>query len=185
MSGGPRPSAPASGATVEEVLEAGQAAFRARDLPAAHHAFERGHRRDPRHPRAMSWYGVTLVLVERNLNLGVSLCEQALRLGAAPELHLNLARVHLALQHRERALRAVARGLLAAPDHPGLLAARDSLGTRQTPALPFLARGNPLNRLLGRLRHRWSGRGGLARKVCPVELGSPPGAPAAPASPGS
>jgi len=133
----------------------------------------------------MSWYGVTLVLVERNLNLGVSLCEQALRLGAAPELHLNLARVHLALQHRERALRAVARGLLAAPDHPGLLAARDSLGTRQTPALPFLARGNPLNRLLGRLRHRWSGRGGLARKVCPVELGSPPGAPAAPASPGS
>lgn len=186
MSGLPTPSAAAATA-VEEVraaLEAGLAAFQARDLETAHRAFERAHRRDRRHASAMSWYGVTLVLVERNLALGVSLCDQALRAGPSPELHLNLARVHLALRQRDRAVRAVGRGLLAAPGHQGLLAAQAALGARHAPALPFLARANPLNRLLGRLRHRWSGRRAATGKVSPEELGSQPrAAPAPPATP--
>jgi tetratricopeptide (TPR) repeat protein len=172
-------------AAVEEVraaLAEGLAAFQARDLPGAHRAFERAHRRDPRDPHAMSWYGVTLVLVERNLSLGVSLCDQALRAALDPDLLLNLARVHLALAHRERAVRAVQRGLEAAPGHPGLQAALAALGTRREPVLPLLGRANPLNRLLGRLRARWSSRRGPAYELSPVALGSPPAAPA-PAQP--
>lgn len=158
-------------------LEEGLAAFQARDLPAAHLAFERAHRRDPRQPRAMSWYGVTLVLVERNSALGLSLCDQALRPGPDPELLLNLARVHLALNSRERAVRAVLRGLQAAPGHPALLAAQAALGSRRAPVLPLLGRGNPLNRLLGRLRHRWSRRHAPAYELSPVALGAPPASP--------
>ena len=170
----------ASSTTADEVraaLDEGLAAFRARDLPAAHRAFERAHRRGPRHPRAMSWYGVTLVLVERNLSLGVSLCDQAVRPGPDPELLLNLARVHLALNQRERAVRAVERGLLAAPGDEPLRSALRALGTRRTPVLPFLDRGNPLNRMLGRLRHRWSHRHGAAQELSPLALGAPPEAP--------
>ena len=155
-------------------LAAGLARFASRDLPGAHTAFERAHREAPRDPRAMSWYGVTLVLVERNITLGISLCDQALK-GAptAPELLLNSARVHLALNQRQRAARAITRGLEAWPEDAGLLAARAALGTRRQPFIPALSRDNPLNRLLGRLRHRWERRGQPTPELSPETLGVP------------
>jgi hypothetical protein len=154
--------------------EEGRAAFAARDLPAAHTAFERAHRRDPRDPVYMSWYGVTLVLVEKNSNLGVNLVDQALRAaGPDPELLLNSARIHLALNQRDRAARALARGLELFPADPRLLAARDAMGTRRAPVIPFLGRSNPLNKLLGRLRHRWAHRKGPVYELSPVTLGVP------------
>ncbi|BDG01619.1 tetratricopeptide repeat protein [Anaeromyxobacter oryzae] len=174
MTAAPLTEARGGDAEAAAAFDEGQAAFVARDLSAAHSAFERAHRRDPRDPRFMSWYGVTLVLVERNSNLGVLLCDQALRLaGADPELLLNQARVHLALNQRERAVRAVARGLELWPDDPRLALARDALGTRRSPVLPFLSRNNPLNRALGRLRHRWQRRHGPAYELSPIALGVP------------
>lgn len=155
-------------------FEEGRAAFEARDVEGAHAAFERAHRRAPRDPRLMSWYGVTLVLVEKNSNLGVVLCEQALRLaGPEPELLLNQARVHLALKQRERAVRAILRGLETHPDDARLRAAKDALGTRRAPVISFLSRDNPLNRILGRLRHRWSQRKVPHYELSPVALGVP------------
>ena len=155
-------------------FEEGLAAFEARDVEAAHAAFERAHRRAPGDARFMSWYGVTLVLVERNSNLGVVLCDQALRTaGPDAELFLNQARVHVALRQRERAVRAILRGLEISPGDPRLIAARDAIGTRRPPVVPFLSRDNPLNRLLGRLRHRWSQRHQPAYELSPVALGRP------------
>jgi hypothetical protein len=156
----------------------GCAAFAARDLPGAHEAFGRAHRRDSRDPRFMSWYGVTLVLVERNSNLGVVLCDQALRAaGPDPELLLNQARVHLHLNQRDRAVRAIVRGLELFPDDPRLAAARDAMGIRRPPVIPFLSRKNPLNRLLGRLRHRWAQRNVPPYERSPIALGVPFAAP--------
>jgi hypothetical protein len=154
--------------------EEGCAAFLARDLEAAHAAFERAYRRDSRDPRFMSWYGVTLVIVERNSNLGVQLCDQALRSGGVdPELLLNSARVHVALNQRERAVRAVARGLELWPEDDRLRAARDALGIRRAPVISFLSRGNPINRVLGRIRHRWQQRNTPDYELSPVALGVP------------
>ena len=79
MSDSTSPAPSAADPAVDAALEEGLAAFGARDVDSAHVAFERAYRRDSRAPRAMSWYGVTLVLVERNSNLGVMLCDQALR----------------------------------------------------------------------------------------------------------
>jgi Flp pilus assembly protein TadD len=164
----------ASGAEPNGPLEEGLAAWAARDVGGAHAAFERAHRRDPREPRAMSWYGVTLVLVERNSNLGVLLCDQAVRLaGPGAELLLNQARVHLALNQRDRAVRPILRGLELDPDDPRLQCARDALGTRRPPVLPFLSRNNPLNRVLGRLRHRWQQRRVPPYELSPLALGDP------------
>ncbi len=154
--------------------EEGRAAFAARQIDRAHAAFERAHRRSPADPRYMSWYGVTLVLVERNWNLGVVLCEQALRQsGPDPDLLLNQARVHLALNQRERAVRAILRGIELWPQDARLAHARDAIGTRRKPIIPFLSRNNPLNRLLGRIRYRWSRRAGPAYELSPVALGEP------------
>jgi Flp pilus assembly protein TadD len=167
-------------APVLAALEDGRAAFQAMNLEAAHAAFGRAFQRGTRDPRLMSWYGVTLVLVEKNSNLGVQLCDQALRVaGNDPELLLNLARVHLALNQRDRVLQVLARGLEHWPDDPRLQAARAALGTRQDPILPFLSRKNRLNVALGRLRHGWRLRRGPVPELSPATLG----VPAAPAPP--
>jgi hypothetical protein len=155
-------------------FEEGRAALGAHNLEAAHAAFGRAYRRDSRDPRLMSFYGVTLVLVEKNSNLGVQLCDQALRAGGLdPELLLNLARVHLALNQRDRVVQVVGRGLELWPDDPRLLAARAALGNRQDPVVPFLSRNHRLNVLLGRLRHRWRVRRGPLPNLTPATLGVP------------
>jgi tetratricopeptide (TPR) repeat protein len=165
----------------QAAYEEGLAAFLARDPGAAHQAFERAHRRYPRDPRYMSWYGLTLVLVEKNWNLGVVLCDEALRAaGPDPELLLNQARVHLALNQRVRSVQAIQRGLAMWPDHPGLAAARDALGLRRPPVIPFLSRRNLLNAVLGKLRHRWSQRNVPDYELSPLALGIPLPAPASP-----
>ena len=162
-----------TGDAAQDAWEAGRLLFLARDLPGAHIAFERAHRRAPRDPRYMSWYGVTLVLVEKNSNLGVLLCDQALRAaGPDPDLLLNQARVHLGLNQRDRAVRAVTRGLELWPDDRRLQAARDLLGTRREPVIRVLSRNHPLNRLFGRIRHRWAHRHGPAPELSPAALGT-------------
>ena len=168
------PSAGAGDAGARTAHEEGLAAFADANLSSAHAAFERAHRRDPREPTFMSWYGLTLVLVERNSNLGISLVDQALRAaGPSPELLLNVARAHLALNQRERAVRAIARGLQLFPEDRCLVAARDAMGWRAKPVLPFLSRNNPLNRFLGRMRHRWAGRNRRPPELSPALLGVP------------
>jgi len=167
-------SARGGDAAARTAHEAGVAAFAARDLASAHAAFERAHRRAPRDPVHMSWYGLTLVLVERNSNLGVQLLDQALRTaGPDPVLLLNSARAHLALNQRDRSARAIARGLELWPEDPRLLAASIAMGTRRAPVIPFLDRSNPLNRALGRLRHRRAQRSGPVYELSPVALGVP------------
>ena len=170
-------SAPAVGAISLQAegtlaLEEGIRRFAAQDLEGAHAQFERAHRRAGNDPRTMSWYGVTLVLVERNSNLGVLYCDQALRIaGASPEMLLNQARAYLALHQRERAYRAVHRGITQWPDHPALRLAQDAMGWRRRPVVPCLGRANPMNRWLGKLRHRWHNYRSPPPLLSPVTLG--------------
>lgn len=161
-----------AGAEALVLFEEGLARYKLGDAAAAHAIFERSHRRVPSDPRVMSWYGVTLVLVERNSNLGILYCDQALRLVATdPELFLNQARAHLALGQRERAVKAVIRGLAVSPQDPALRAAQSAMGWRRKPVLPFLSRSNFLNRWLGKLRHKWSRVLHPVPKVSPMMLG--------------
>jgi hypothetical protein len=140
-------------------LEEGLRRFRSGDQEGAHVAFGQAHRRAPSDPRIQSWYGLTLVLVEKNSNLGVVLVDGAVRNGPPdPELVINQSRVAMALGQRVRAVRALERGLAFHPGNADLVAARVALGTRQRPVLPFLSRRNWLNRLLGRIHHGWTMR---------------------------
>ncbi len=162
--GGERSALAEAAASFEE----GLARYRRGEAVEAHALFERAHRRAPPDARIMSWYGLTLVLVEKNSNLGVSYCDQALRMaGPEPELLLNQARAHLALGQRERAVKAIMRGLSVAPLDPALKAAQTSMGWRRRPVFPCLGRSNPMNRWLGKLRHRWS------RHIHPVSPATP------------
>jgi tetratricopeptide (TPR) repeat protein len=156
----------------EAALAQGLGLFRAQDAAGAHAAFERAHRRDSRDPRAISWYGLTLALVEKNWSLAIGYCDQAARSpNPEPIFFLNQARVHLALSQRERAVRALTRGLEAFPDDPALRLAQETMGTRHRPMFSFLPRGNVLNIWLGRLRHRLTRRRANTPALSPLTLG--------------
>jgi hypothetical protein len=174
----PAPAAARAG-EAEALLAEGVRRFEAQDLEAAHAHFERAHRRASNDPRIMSWYGVTLVLVARNSNLGMLYCDQALRVsGPSPDLLLNQARAYLALHQRERAYRAIHRGVTQWPDHSALRLAQDAMGWRRRPVLPCFGRANPLNRWLGKLRHRWNNYRSPPPVMSPITLGvlpPPPG----------
>jgi tetratricopeptide (TPR) repeat protein len=156
----------------QSIFEEGLGHYRRGDAVEAHACFERAHRRAPADPRIMSWYGLTLVLVEKNSSLGIVLCDQALRTsGPEPELLLNQARAHLALGQRDYAVKTIARGLAAWPLDPSLKVAQACMGWRRRAVIPFLSRSNPLNRWLGKLRHRFSQRLHPAPDFSPMTLG--------------
>jgi len=140
-------------------LEDGLRRFREGDPEGAHEKFGQAHRRAPSDPRIQSWYGLTLVLVEKNSILGMVLVDEAVRNSRPdPDLVINQSRVAMSLGQRIRAVRALERGLALYPGQPELVAAREALGRRHRPALPFLSRRNWMNRLLGRIHHRWRSR---------------------------
>jgi tetratricopeptide (TPR) repeat protein len=160
-----RPSAaavPGLDAELERLLGEGVALHGQGQLEDAHGKFAQAHRRRVADPRCLAWYGLTLIQVERNNNLGVRYCEEAVRgVGADDAIcWLNLARAFLALGYRDRAIRTLQRGLELAPDQPELRDEIDRLGIRRQPVIGFLHRSNPVNRMLGRLRHRILGAPG-------------------------
>lgn len=101
-----------------------------------------------------SFLGYGLALREGRIDEGLALCRHALRLQLfEPENHLNLARTQLLGDDRSGAYRTVREGLRVDRNDKQLQALRKQLGVRRKPALSFLARTHPINRLLGRLRH--------------------------------
>jgi tetratricopeptide (TPR) repeat protein len=101
-----------------------------------------------------SYLGYGIALRQQRVQEGLKLCQHAVRLEFyQAENYLNLARTQLLAGRRRAAVRAVGEGLRIEPDNPQLLELQRELGVRKRPVLPFLARDNPFNSLLGRLRH--------------------------------
>jgi len=108
-------------------------------------------------PQVMSAYGLALALAGPDRLRGVALCETAIRRLREPapaDLHLRLARAYLSVHYRAQAVQALRAGAQVEPDHPGIHDTFVTLGIRRRPVLPFLRRGNPVNKYLGLLRHR-------------------------------
>jgi hypothetical protein len=101
-----------------------------------------------------SYLGYGIALREQRVREGLQLCRHSVKVEfyQADNYH-NLARTCLLARQRSAAVRAVTDGLKIDPHHPGLLALRKEMGTRDRPVLPFLDRGHALNQFLGRLRH--------------------------------
>lgn len=105
-----------------------------------------------------SYLGVAMAHCEGRRRDAMELCRYGLRLDPIqPEAYLNVATVYLMLGRRESAFVAVNQGLEMRPGHRRLLELQRTLGQRQRPTFPFLARSNPLNSLSGRLR-AWMSR---------------------------
>lgn len=101
-----------------------------------------------------SFFGLCLALVQKKYKPAIDLCKRAIELQFYNGDHYaNLTRVYTLAGNRKKALETVAAGLKLLPDHEGLLEARNELGIRSRPPVPFLDRSNPINVTLGQSRH--------------------------------
>lgn len=101
-------------------------------------------------PRFQSYYGMCLALASSRVQAGLDLCERAVEVEFFnPDLMHNLARVYLKMGRKARAYALLLQALQLHPQHEGILRDLKSMGIRSRPVIPFLNRGNPINRLLG------------------------------------
>ncbi|HEV2851912.1 MAG TPA: hypothetical protein VHC97_03820 [Thermoanaerobaculia bacterium] len=105
-----------------------------------------------------SYLGYGIALCQKRVPEGLKLCQHSIKVEFyQAENYLNLARTCLLAQDRKGAVRAVRGGLKIDPQNPELLGLYQDLGIRSLPVLPFLDRRNPLNQILGRIRHAFRG----------------------------
>ena len=103
--------------------------------------------------RYLSYFGLSLALAEGSVQEAITVCETAVaRQPENPDLHLNLARVHLTAGDPASALQAAEAGLALDPGHRELLSLLRAVDRRRRPPLRFLTRDHPVTRVLGRLR---------------------------------
>jgi tetratricopeptide (TPR) repeat protein len=116
---------------------------------------ERRRKDGPPQARYLSLYGYCLGTVGNKRHEGIRFCREATELEQYnADLHCNLGRVLLAAGRRKDAYQAFVRGLRIQTDHQEIIRSLKHMGIRRRPVVPFLARGNPINVFLGRLRSR-------------------------------
>jgi tetratricopeptide (TPR) repeat protein len=108
----------------------------------------------PKAASGLSYFGLSLALVERKYKEAVELCRRALDLEFYNGDHYaNLARVYAAAGNRKKAIETAEAGLKVLPEHDRLIQVRRELGVRSRPAVPFLDRAHPINVNIGQARH--------------------------------
>ncbi len=121
--------------------------------------FEKAYRRNLNDVRVLSNYGLTLVLVEGDRQRGIRFCEEAVRRGpATTEALVNLAKALVVTRNKEQAVRALQRAMELAPDDPRVRYEFLALGLRRPPPIPWLPRTFFLNKWLGKLSWKMSGK---------------------------
>lgn len=113
----------------------------------------------------MSYYGCLTAIVEKKIDKGIKLCQGALeKLAPSTEksvhatFYLNLGRAYLAGGQKEQAIEAFDNGLTFDKKNHDLLWELKKLGTRKNPPIPFLSRGNPINKYIGMIRSKFKGK---------------------------
>jgi hypothetical protein len=125
--------------------------------------------RTPKDAKGLSFFGLSLALVRKEMKPAIDLCRRAIELEFYNGDHYaNLARVYAIAGNRKKAIETAEQGLKLMPEHDYLLAVRKSFGLRSTPYVPFLDRTNPINVSLGQARH--------AKKIASTERRKKPGA---------
>ena len=113
---------------------------------------------------ALSYYGLCLALHKGHFKEAARFCELAIAADRVEGGHyLNLSRVWQHGGNRKKAVEALERGLAVSPRSTALQKFRDKIGLRSQPVLPFLTRDDPLNKALGKLRHKLKAKKTAAR----------------------
>jgi Flp pilus assembly protein TadD len=110
---------------------------------------------EQQNPYYLSFLGVCLARAQSKWTAAVELCKTAINMKRREaQLYMNLADVYVSAGRRDRAIETLDTALIYCKADARIIRARGRLQTRRPPVLPFLERGNLLNRRLGQLRHR-------------------------------
>ncbi|TSK06773.1 MAG: tetratricopeptide repeat protein [Geobacter sp.] len=105
-----------------------------------------------RTPDHLSLYALALAQATGNVKTAVTLCQEAVkREPKNSEHYLRLGTIYLAAGRKKEAIRALHLGLRVGKNH-AITKLLQTLGQRERPVLPFLSRGNPVNKYLGKIR---------------------------------
>lgn len=137
---------------IDELVQLGVEALEAKNHAAAHRyllaALNR--RRTPEH---LSLYALALARHTGNIRTAVALCQEAVKMEPKnPDHFLRLGNIYLLAGRKKEAIRSLQLGLRVGKS-PAITRLLQALGHRERPVLPFLSRGNPLNKYLGKLRN--------------------------------
>lgn len=112
----------------------------------------------PKNPFYLSYAGLLAALTEQRFRDAEVLCLEALGMRPNhPQLYLNLAEVYQNAGRPKEAMEVLEKGLASAGRDYRIRRAREKIGRRRKPVLAFLSRSHPLNRILGKWRHRLLG----------------------------
>jgi tetratricopeptide (TPR) repeat protein len=104
--------------------------------------------------RVLAYLGYGIARYGEKYKQGLVLCKRAVEKEFyQPENFYYLAKTYLLLDDREPAIAVLERGLAVDPGSALLHRLRKEIYRRRRPVLPFLPRNNPLNFLLGKIRH--------------------------------
>lgn len=117
--------------------------------------FRKAFEMESQNPYFLSYAGVAVARAERNWQEAETHCTRALQMKRnQAQLYLNLAEVYLKWGKREDAVDVLAEGMHYTNNDVRVARALARLGIRRPPVLPFVRRSNPINRALGKIRHR-------------------------------
>jgi Flp pilus assembly protein TadD len=110
---------------------------------------------EQQNPYYLSFLGVCLARAQSKWTAAVELCKTAINIKRKEaQLYMNLADVYVSAGRRDRAIETLDTAMIYCKADGRIIRARGRLQNRRPPVLPFLKRGNTLNRNLGKLRHR-------------------------------
>ena len=112
----------------------------------------------PKNPFYLSYTGLLAALAEKRFGDAEALCQEAVGMRRNhAQLYLNLAEVYLQAGRTTDAIATLEKGLISAGRDFRIRRALEKIGMRRPPVLTFLHRSHPLNRTLGKWRHRIAG----------------------------
>jgi Flp pilus assembly protein TadD len=112
----------------------------------------------PTNPFYLSYAGLLEALGEQRFDEAERLCLEALQLRRShPQLYLNLAEVYQAAGRSQDAIETLEKGWISTGRDRRIRTALKKLGRRRQPVVSFLQRNHPMNRILGKWRHRLMG----------------------------
>lgn len=110
---------------------------------------------DAEHAESLSLYGVCLANRGLEFKRALQCCRRAIRQDPRNvAFNLNIAKVYKLMGDHQAAYKILLRAWRGNPHDAKAAIELTRMGVRGKPALPFLARSNVCNRLLGRLRCR-------------------------------
>jgi Flp pilus assembly protein TadD len=112
----------------------------------------------PKNPFYLSYTGLLAALAEHRFADAETLCREAIEMRHNhAQLYLNLAEVYQSAGRSQEAIQVLEKGLVSAGRDFRIRRALEKLGIRRDPVLTFLHRSHPLNRTLGKWRHKFAG----------------------------